>query len=43
VVTYEFDQAGNWIKEMVQRWSEKNGSMILTETLVSRERTITYY
>jgi hypothetical protein len=43
VVTYEFDQAGNWIKEMVQRWSQKYGSMILTETLVSRERTITYY
>jgi len=43
VMTYEFDQAGNWIKEKVQRWSLKNGAMTLTETLVSRERTITYY
>jgi hypothetical protein len=43
VVTYEFDQAGNWIKETVQRWSLKRGAMILSETLVSRERTITYY
>jgi hypothetical protein len=42
-VTYEFDLADNWIKETVQRWSLKNGAMILTETLVSRERTITYY
>jgi hypothetical protein len=34
---------GNWIKETVQRWSLKNGAMTLNETLVSRERTITYY
>jgi hypothetical protein len=43
VVTYEFDQAGNWIKETAQRWSLKNGSVTLTETAVTRERTITYY
>jgi YD repeat-containing protein len=43
VMTYEFDRAGNWIKETVQRWSEKNGSIALTETVVSRERIITYY
>jgi hypothetical protein len=43
VVTYEFDQVGNWIKETVQRWSDKNGSVALTETVVSRERMITYY
>jgi hypothetical protein len=43
VVTYEFDQTGNWTKETVQRWSDKNGSVALTESLVSRERTIAYY
>ncbi|HKY70306.1 MAG TPA: hypothetical protein VJL88_00135 [Nitrospira sp.] len=43
VATYEFDQAGNWIKETVQRWSQKNLSVVLTETVVNRERTITYY
>ena len=43
VVTYEFDPAGNWIKETAQRWSLKNGSVTLTETAVTRERTITYY
>ena len=43
VVTYEFDPAGNWIKETTQRWSLKNGSVTLTETAVTRERTITYY
>lgn len=43
VVTYEFDPAGNWIKETAQRWSQKDGSAGLTETVVSRERTITYY
>lgn len=41
--TFEFDHAGNWVKETVQRWSEKNGSVVLTETFVSRQRTITYY
>jgi YD repeat-containing protein len=43
MMTYEFDHAGNWIKETIQRWSEKNGSTALTETVVSRERIITYY
>jgi hypothetical protein len=43
VITYEFDQAGNWTKETIQRWSEKNGYVGLTETVISRERTITYY
>ncbi len=43
VVSYEFDQTGNWTKETIQRWSDKNGSVALTESLVSRERTIVYY
>ena len=43
VVTYEFDQAGNWVKETIQRWSQKNGAVALAETVVSRERIITYY
>ena len=43
VVTYEFDHIGNWIQETVQRWSVKHGAMTTTETLVSRERMITYY
>lgn len=43
VVTYEFDAAGNWTKEMVQRWTEKNGTRALLETVVSRERQITYH
>jgi YD repeat-containing protein len=43
VMTYEFDRAGNWTKETIQRWSKRNGSVALTETLVSRDRTITYY
>jgi len=43
VVTYEIDQAGNWTKETVQRWTDKNGTVSLNETTVSRERQITYY
>ncbi len=43
VISYEFDPVGNWTKETIQRWSDKNGSVALTESLVSRERTITYY
>jgi len=43
VMSYEFDQAGNWITETVQRWTEKNGTVALTETTVSRERQISYY
>jgi hypothetical protein len=43
VVTYEFDHMGNWTKETIQRWSDKNGGQTLGETVVSRERTITYY
>jgi YD repeat-containing protein len=43
VVTYELDGAGNWTKETIQRWSKKDGSVAVTETAVSRERTITYY
>ena len=43
VVTYEFDAAGNWTKETIQRWTEKNGALMLMETVVSRERQITYH
>jgi hypothetical protein len=43
LTTYEFDHMGNWTKETVQRWSDKNGTVAMTETVVSRERTITYY
>jgi YD repeat-containing protein len=43
VMTYEFDRAGNWTKETIQRWTTRNGSVALTETLVGRDRTITYY
>jgi YD repeat-containing protein len=43
VVIYEFDTAGNWTKETIQRWAEKNGVLALMETVVSRERQITYY
>jgi hypothetical protein len=42
-VTFEFDHAGNWIKETVQQWTEKGGSPALAETAVSRERTLSYY
>ena len=41
IVVYEFDHVGDWIKETVQRWSDKNGSVSSTETLVSREPMIT--
>lgn len=43
VVTFEFDQAGNWTKETIQRWTDKGGSLTLAETVVSRERMMTYY
>jgi|KBSMisStaDraftv2_1062788.scaffolds.fasta_scaffold222770_2 hypothetical protein len=43
VVSYEFDRDGNWIKEKVQRWTQKNGSLAPTETVVTRARAITYY
>lgn len=43
VATYEFDHLGSRIKETVQRWSDKNGSVESSETIVSRERIITYY
>jgi hypothetical protein len=43
VVTFEFDHAGNWIKETVQQWTDRGGSLALAETIVSRERTFTYY
>ena len=43
VVSYEFDEAGNWIKETAQRWSQKTTATALTETVVTRERTITYH
>ena len=43
VVTYEFDTVGNWTKETIQRWTERNGTLSLLETVVSRERQITYY
>lgn len=43
VVTYEFDQEGNWTKETIHRWTEKHGALSLMETVVSRERQIVYY
>lgn len=43
VATYEIDQAGNWTKETVRRWTEKNGTISLSETAVNRERQIIYY
>src|SRR5574341_107789 len=43
VVTFEFDHAGNWIKETIQQWTDKSGSLVSTETVVSRERIFTYY
>ena len=43
IVVYESDRAGNWTKETMQRWSTKNGATALTGTVVTRERTITYY
>ena len=43
VTSYEFDAAGNWIKEVVERWSEKNGALVLTEQVIARERIIAYY
>jgi hypothetical protein len=43
VVTFEFDHAGNWIKETVQQWTDRDGSLALAETVVSRERVFTYY
>ena len=43
VVSYDFDQTGNWTTETIQRWTEKNGTVSLSETMVSRERQITYY
>jgi hypothetical protein len=43
VVSYEFDAGGNWIRETIQRWSKKDGSIALTETVASRERTVVYY
>jgi len=43
LVTYEIDHEGNWTKETVQRWTESNGAVSLSETMVSREREIDYY
>ncbi len=43
VISYDFDRTGNWTKETVQRWMDKNGAPALSETVVSQERTITYY
>jgi antitoxin component YwqK of YwqJK toxin-antitoxin module len=43
VVTFEFDHAGNWIKETIQQWTDKGGSLALIETVVTRERILTYY
>jgi hypothetical protein len=31
------------MKETIQRWSQKNGTIVLAETVVSQERVITYY
>jgi hypothetical protein len=43
LVSYEFDHAGNWITESVQRWTERNGNVAPTEPIVSRQRQISYY
>jgi YD repeat-containing protein len=43
IVTYDFDGAGNWVRETIQRWVSKGTSIALAETVVSRERVITYY
>lgn len=43
VVTFEFDQAGNWTKETVQQWTDRSGSLALADTVVSRQRILTYY
>lgn len=43
IVSYEFDPAGNWTKEVIQRWSERNGALVLTEQVMARERVIVYY
>ncbi|MCC6141783.1 MAG: hypothetical protein IT389_14320 [Nitrospira sp.] len=43
VVTDEFDPMGNWTKETIQRWIEKHGDLALVETVIGRERQITYY
>lgn len=43
VVTYEIDEVGNWTRETIQRWTEKNGILSVSETTVSREREISYY
>lgn len=43
IVSYEFDPAGNWTKEVIQRWAERNGSLVLTEQVIARERVIVYY
>ena len=36
-------QAGNWIKETVQQWTDRSGSLALADTVVSRQRILTYY
>ncbi|HXX75361.1 MAG TPA: hypothetical protein VEI50_09545 [Nitrospiraceae bacterium] len=43
IVTFEFDHVGNWSKETVQQWTDKGGSLTLADTVVSRERLLTYY
>ena len=43
VVIYEFGHVEEWIKETVQCWPDKIGSVAVTETVVSREQMITYY
>lgn len=43
LVTFEFDAAGNWTKETIQRWTEKSGTLVPSEIVVSRERAITYH
>jgi len=43
ILAYEIDQAGNWVKETTQRWTEKHGALSVSDTTVSREREIVYY
>ena len=43
VTMYDLDSTGNWVKETITRWIVKDGGMKPTDSVVNRERTITYY
>ena len=42
VTMYDLDSTGNWVKETITRWIVKDGGMKPTDSVVNRERTITY-